>query len=365
MRIRSLLIFSLFVTIILMVDPAYGQRNKYKRRKSSSRNTSHYRGGSAGGKFRPYQYVGGGLNALNYYGDLAPVNKAASTDISFTRPGMGITYGYRFRPNVSARANFNYGRLKGDDITSNKDQPENAPRYYRNLSFRNDIKEFNVGVNVYLLPDYSGPNFRRSFNAYLFVGGGFFFHNPKGKVPEYDYQVNGSNAATKLANAGEWVKLRPLGTEGQYLGINGAPAPYKPFQLSVPINFGLTMAIPRSPVNIHLELGYRFVFTDYLDDVSTSYVSLDQFSDPLARIMSDRSSEPVGAFTGEARDLSQVSANVFPDGNTYYHSTLIGSGTENSVRGGSKDNDMYFVTQIKVTYILNQSRGKRGPAKFR
>ena len=92
------------------------QRNKYKKRKNKQKRLSNYKGGNRkGGKgvfgrFRPYLWAGGGINAANYFGDLAPVNKAASTDISFTRPGFGLYWGRKFHHSMQFVAAFNYGR---------------------------------------------------------------------------------------------------------------------------------------------------------------------------------------------------------------------------------------------------------------
>jgi hypothetical protein len=370
MRARYISVLSIFLIGLFLSDPALAQRNKYGKAKFRSRKISKSTTGRAG-KFRPYDYLGYGINALNYYGDLAPLSRAASTDVSFTRPGTGITYGKRFHPISALRINYNYGRIKGDDISSQDDA-----RYARNLSFRNNIHEFNIGLNFYFLPDNNGATYRNPFNVYLFVGGGFFIHDPKGKVPQYDYQQYGSGAGTtvdapELERAGEWVKLRELRTEGQGGDFEGAPAIYKPFQWNIPVNLGAMLSIPRTPFNIHLELGYRFLFTDYLDDVSNKYVNLDRFDSDLARIMSDRSVEPTNGFGTVNRDIDAININTSNfNGQNYYRAIDIGSGLDGSIRGNPDDNDVYFVTQIKITYIIpptgiSRNRRGRSAAKFR
>jgi hypothetical protein len=363
---RLLTILSLLILFCVVSEDAFAQRRtKYSRRKNKNKAIDHYKGGFRG-QFRNYQYFGVGINALNYYGDLAPVNRAGSSDISFTRPGLGLMWGYRFHPASSFRVNFNYGRLKGDDFTSDPNDPESAARYVRNLSFRNDIKEFNAGFNFYFFPDNRGPSYRTPINIYLFVGAGFFLHEPKGKVPDIDYQGNGEAPPS----AGEWINLRPLGTEGQNLDIEGVGEVYSPFQFNIPIALGAMLRLP-GPFNAHIEFGYRFVFTDYLDDVSTNYVNLELFDDPLARIMSDRSSEEVAVWNGETRLIESVPVNF---GSSTYN---IGGGTTEAlqgplrgandlaIRGNPNSNDMYFVTQIKLTYIVQQGSKRRRTAKFR
>lgn len=363
MKIKALLPFTIiFVLLFSSFDSDAQYRNKYKKRKSRSKSISKYRGGSVGGRFRPYTFVGFNVNALNYYGDLAPVNRAASTDVSFTRPGFGLDLGYKLSSYVGVRASFNWGRIKGDDITSleSKETTEKwEARYARGLSFRNDIKELSLGFEIQFIPNYGGPAMRPPLNPYLFIGATVFHHEPKALVPEFDYQTGGTVAAPQ---AGEWVKLRTLGTEGQNLD-NPQGEAYLPISFAIPIALGVRMRLP-GPFEAAVELGFRYVFTDYLDDVSTNYVGLDRFDDDLARIMSDRSAEPVSPWTDEVRNLEigNVQNTSFEGGERYFRSVDNGSGIENSIRGNPDNNDMYFVTSLKLRYIISKTRSS---AKFR
>ncbi len=359
MKLKRLLVIILSVTLLGLADNAEAQRkNKYKARRQTNKKVSHYKGGLRGyGRFEPYYFVGANINAGNYFGDLAPVNKAASTDVSFTRPGFGLYGGYKFHHSIAVTAGLNWVRVFGDDFTSDPTGEDSFPRYARNLSFRNDIKEFRVAVQVFLLPNYGGPGQRLPFNAYLSFGAAVFHHNPQGKVPDADYQTaqDGSVAAPQ---AGEWVKLRPLGTEGQNLGI---VEPYKTIEFAIPVAVGAQIRIPNTQLTAGLEFGFRYLFTDYIDDVSTNYVGLDQYTDPLARIMSDRSAEPTSS-QGKARDLTGVGLhNLSSHG--LYSSSFIGGGYDGAKRGNPDNNDMIFVTQIKVSYVLGGTTRKR--AKYR
>lgn len=364
MRIK--IFVSLFLLVLFLgsaLDSDAQRRGKYyRRKKSKSKAISSYRGGSIGGRFKPYNFVSFNVNALNYYGDLAPASSAASTDVSFTRPGFGGEFGRKFTPYTAFRVGFNYGRIKGDDISSDPNDEESRPRYLRNLSFRNDIKELHAGIEFYLLPNYGGPNVRQKINAYLFVGAAIFHHNPKGLVPEYDYTTGGTE---KAPHAGEWVSLRKLGTEGQYIDGVGVDKPYNSIQFSIPVALGVTMRLPNR-FEVGLEFGYRYLFTDYIDDVSGHYVGFDKFTNPLARIMSDRSAEPVAAWSGTSRaDVAVSGWDANGDGTLdYYSSTDLGGGrAEGSRRGHSGDKDMIFMTTLKLRMILNKSTGK--VAKFR
>jgi len=359
MRFNKLIAITLALFCLALVHDADAQRSsKYQKRRQKNKSISNYRGGAAGyGRFRQYSYIGVSVNALNYFGDLAPINKAASTDISFTRPGFGIEYGYQFHHSMAIRAAFNYGRIIGDDFSADPNDENSATRYARNLSFRNDIKEFSLGLQVYLLPNHGGPQNRPYVNGYLFVGGSVFHSEPMGKTPDADYQQDpdGGVALPDGISGGEWVKLRELQTEGEEYGN---------FQIAIPITLGGELYL-NSRMSVGMEFGLRYLFYDYLDDVSSEYQNLDSFDDPLARIMSDRSVEAVAVLAEETREQPfNYVQTTFDDGNTYYRTGALGSGIEGSIRGNPDNNDLYFVTQIKFKYILNPSRG-RGRAKYR
>lgn len=366
MRLKILFIFS-FLCFFLFTswDADAQRRSKYGKKKSKNKAMSKYHGGSVGGRFRPYQFAGFNVNALNYYGDLAPLSKAGSTDVSFTRPGFGFNMGYKFNSYMALRGGLNWGRLQASDFSSDPSTEDGVNRYKRNLSFRNDIYELQLGVELYILPNFGGPNVRLPFNAYFFVGGALFYHDPKGLVPDYDYQTDsrlpGENQAP-LDKAGEWVSLRKLGTEGQNLG-SFTKQPYSPIQVSIPFGIGAKMRIPGTPFDVGLEIGYRYLFTDYIDDVSGTYVALNEFDDPLARIMSDRSAELVNVADGAQReDLSTVAIS-YEDARYFVAAIHGGGASTGNIRGNPKDNDTYIVTTLKFTYILG-SRVKAG-AKFR
>ena len=358
------IVIVLSLAILMVPDDAYGQRrNKYQRQKLKSRKVGNYRGGKAlggSGRFRPYHFVGAGLNAFNYFGDLAPVSRAASTDITFTRPGGGLIYGYKFHPAMAARASINAGYLRGDDFSSDPTNEESAPRYARNLSFRNFIKELTLGMEFHVLPNYRSPALRPPINGYIFLGITGYHHQPQGLVPDQDYQ---SGLGEAIPEAGQWVDLKPLGTEGQNIEGFGDGEDYSLWQIAVPLGVGVELALP-SNLSVGLELGFRYVFTDYLDDVSTTYVGLDRFDDPLARVLSDRGAEPIAVVSGESRGEINVVAADFSEGLlTYNINGFVGSGTDGSKRGNPDDNDMIFVTQLKVSYVLGGTTRKR--AKYR
>ena len=374
MKRPFILVALLLTTLVLMPDVSEAQRrnrySKYKKRKPNKR-ISKYRGSGrrASGRFRPYTFVGGSLNAGNYFGDLAPVNRAASTDISFTRPGVGFFIGRKINPWVSARANVNWVRVSASDFSSDPNGPDSDPaRYARNLSFRNDIIEGAIGVEIDVLKNSGSSSSRVAFTPYFYLGIGAFYHNPKGQVPAFDthspdYNPNdplSTPESARFSNAGDWVALQPLGTEGQNIDGSGVE-PYSLFQINIPLGVGFRMRLPGN-FDASVELGARYLFTDYLDDVSGTYVDIASFDDPLTRAFVDRSLEHIDVISGAARDMNRVdeiAGSIFVADGIRRRPSF---GLTGDIRGNSNDNDLYFVTQIKLSYILG---GIKKKAKFR
>ena len=300
---------------------------------------------------KKYTSVGISLNAINYFGDLAPKEDIFSTNISFTRPDFGIWISRRLGPRFSVRGSFNWGRLKGDDFESADPNDENAVyRYIRNLQFRNDIKELSVVGIVDLFENPRTFRTRRPFNPYVFAGVAVFHHNPKALVPEID-----QNTGNTFPNAGEWVDLQPLRTEGE---------DYKKIQIAIPFGVGFRFRLEER-WDLALEVGYRHLFFDRIDDVSGNYVDLGTLDSDLARALSDRSREPVAVESGDTRVFTPPATATYvgADGNTYTTFGGYGNPDPSNIRGDKDDNDIYIVTGIHLSYILSTGRYRR--AKFR
>lgn len=77
--------------------------------KKNNRRLQTYRGKKYGfGKDKVYNTIGFSLNALNYYGDLAPRPNRISTDLSFTRPAVGLHYSHRFGPRYTLNGSIHF-----------------------------------------------------------------------------------------------------------------------------------------------------------------------------------------------------------------------------------------------------------------
>ncbi len=143
-------------------------------------------------KEKRYNTLGIGLNALNYYGDLAPRPSRFSTDISFTSPAVGLSFSHRFGPRYALIGTFMYGTLKGADSESADvaDTDNGFYRDQRNLSFRNRIKELSLVASFDLFPNMATYISRVKWTPYGFAGAAGLLHNPQALAPATDLHGN-------------------------------------------------------------------------------------------------------------------------------------------------------------------------------
>jgi hypothetical protein len=365
-RFHKLLAAGLFLLIAVAITIDAGAQINRKSVRKNNKRIASFRGKKAHfGKDKIYNAVGVSLNALNYYGDLSPLSSRFSTDISFTRPAIGLSFVHRFGPRYTLVGSFLYGTLKGSDNDSADPDDVNARfRYVRNLEFRSRIKELSAVAVFDLYENMATYISRVKWTPYAGLGLAVFHHEPNARVPATD--LNG----VAFANAGEWVKLRPLGTEGQYStldpgDVNSGIKKYKSIQAAIPGMVGARFRL-NEVVDLWAELGFRYTFTDYLDDVSGNYVDLGVFgNNELAKALSYRSNEPVVQDSNN-ENITAITSNTQTytgrDGNTYTVVSGFGREHPENLRGKSGQKDLYMVTSFRLTYIIGKTFHK---AKFR
>ena len=141
------------------------------------------------------------------------------------------------------------------NIKSDERQSSDTIALNRGLHFRSTIYELSGQIEFNFLPYQSG-NPLYTWTPFVYTGISIFSFNPQAE------NING-----------EWVDLQELGTEGQgtTTEFNGnTRSKYSLIQFAIPIGGGLKIAVNEN-FNIVLEYGARKTFTDYLDDVSTTY----------------------------------------------------------------------------------------------
>ncbi len=239
-----------------------------------------------------------GTGTTSYFGDL---NNPG--DIFDSKLNINIGLQYFFTQNLAVRTEATWFRLSGDDAEADRES-----RAARNLSFRSDNFEWNVVGIWQVFPNGTRFYQRPGINFYGFAGIGILYFNPKGQVPETDWNGN------PLPEAGDYVALQPLQTEGESYS-----------RTTIVIPAGIGVKLKAGPFfNFGIEGGYRFAFTDYLDDVSTVHLdhsSLD--ADPLRQAMADK------------RFLLGLSPQE-----------------AGKNRGNENNNDGYFIINLKMEFYI-------------
>ncbi len=236
--------------------------------------------------------VSGGTGVATYMGELA--NPGDYLDAKLNLVG-GLKY--RVSQRIAVRTELTWFQLRGSD-----DLADDVSRIKRNLSFSSNNFEVNLTGQISLFQKGKFFYQRPPFNVYGFGGIGMLYFNPTTK-----YQ------GTKYA-------LQPLKTEG---------VSYSRLVLAIPFGAGVRFRISPA-IDVVVEGGYRKLFTDYLDDVSTTHPGPAAFSDPIAAALSDRRPE-IGLPLAEA----------------------------GSKRGNPEREDSYWLLNAKVEYYLPTNFGSR------
>lgn len=253
------------------------------------------------------------LGASNYLGEMGGNELTRRDFVSDLKLNQTRTYvngfaRYKMSPAFSVKANLGWARIQGDDKLSS-----NPGRNGRNLSFRNDVLEATAQLQYFFYEVFDlGHTYRyaNSFRAYIGLGAGAAYHNPK-------TQYNG-----------EWVALRPLQTENhRYTSVTAV----------IPASAGFYFTFKKK-YRIGWDLTWRTTFTDYLDDVSTTYADPAALSSALAVALANRTDEI---------PFSPAFAENYTPGNK---------------RGDPSHNDSYITSSVDFSYVMrgHSSRVKNG-----
>ncbi len=199
--------------------------------------------------------LGVNLGTSNYIGDLSP---------RLALVNMNGAIGFFAKKNISKfwafRVNYNYARIGSADSNFTYNP-------LRNLSFVNNLNEF-AGIFEFNYRPYAVGSLPNKATFYVLFGLGVTLHNPKSSYQGISYN------------------LRELTTEGQ-------DKPYPKMAIAMPFGIGYKWDVTSTFV-VSAEVGFRWAFTDYLDDVSGYYPELSGKL-PIAAHMSDRSVERLDA----------------------------------------------------------------------
>jgi hypothetical protein len=205
----------------------------------------------------------------------------------------------------------NYGHVEGhDSIINDKGGPEHD-RKVRNLGFRSVISEAYVAAEIYptvFFERYDG--YARKLRPYGLIGVGIYHFNPRAK------------------HGNEWVDLKPLRLEGQGMAEYPDRKEYKLTQINIPMGLGFKYYVNEKSF-VGMEVLHRKTFTDYIDNVSTTYIDPNLFYNYMPAAQ------------------AQIAQNMM------YRERNISRPFINQQRGNPKDNDSYLSMCLKFGVRLN------------
>lgn len=235
----------------------------------------------------------GGIS--NYQGDL----QGKRLTFQQANAAVGVGALYEISEKLYVRGNVTFGKIKGDDNKS-------LINFSRNLSFSSPITDIHLGLEYDLLNSYE-----KSLTPFVFAGVSAFMFKP-----------------STLDSTGKKVMLQPLGTEGQ--GFYQGRTKYNLTQIALPFGGGVKLSLSEN-IKVRFEIGLRKTFTDYLDDVSTTY------ADETLLLQNNGQ---------QAVDISFRADEV--KGNSILYPAA------GSQRGNPATKDWYYFTGLGISYRLGQ-----------
>jgi hypothetical protein len=220
----------------------------------------------------------------------------------------GLTARYNFNPRWAVSGNILFSKLSGDDSHFKNE---------RNLNFHSMISEASVLCEFNFL-DYRTGTKQHRFTPYIFGGLALFHFNPKTEIIDPIEQEEVT------------VNLHDLNTEGE--GMEGKGSNYHLWQIAVPFGIGVKFSLSQY-ICIGAQWGFRKTFTDYIDDISTTYVdrtALLSYAGEQAAMAADRTNE--------------INAGV-------YHK-------DGEMRGNSSTKDWYNFFGLTITTKISSGNNK-------
>lgn len=365
--------------------------------------------------------LGAGLGFTGFLGDLGGAQDIArpfvvDLDMRAFRPIGTVFFRHTFKPRWAYKVSFSAGQVFGDDGfiygdnnggrkgrantaliegTVNNDFSQWIAgdydewfRWIRNQQFKSPVVDV-TGVIEFNLMQYEPRSIRKRWTPYLQAGLGFLAFNPKGRKYQGELTQGGNSV-----HGGQWIKLQPLGTEGQSnpaVFANGERKYgrnlYKRFAGELLMGAGIKYNINRN-WQIGFDLMHRMTTTDFLDDVSGNYLDprdIDAFpptngSDPQdikdfgvynARDFYEDLYRNAGGYFSPAglvarqrrQDPVDVAfdPNFDPEGEYNYiefvgdYSWMVRTFGPNVQRGDNTDFDQFFSATVTVTYMFGRN----------
>lgn len=262
--------------------------------------------------------TGGLMNSLTDLGGKKGIGKNFVKDFRWatSRPSYGLYAMAMYKSMIGVRLEGTFGEVVGYDSILKDVASSTFGRYERNLSFKSKISEIQLAVEFHPITLFNFEDAPPPFSPYVLAGIGRYSFDPQAEL------------------RGQWYALKPLSTEGQGFKEYKDRSPYELTQFNVAAGLGLRYEI-NSLINARLEFVHRFLNTDYLDDVSTTYVDPALFANYLPANL-----VPI------AQQLANRKGEINPGSKT----------KTGDQRGDSEDNDAYFTIQLKIGVTLGRQR---------
>ena len=193
-------------------------------------------------------FFGGSL----FHGDVGYNN--AEYAVLNTQPVAGI----QFKRNLNHHFSINLCVYKGD-LYADDTYSSDIFSLERNLHFQSKITEIGLITEFNFRP-YLSRDSEYNHTPFIFSGVTKFFFNPQSQHSD-----------------GNWYSLRPLGTEGQGSDAEPSRALYELDGISIPFGIGYKFNIYEF-ITLNFNISWRITFTDYIDDVSKTYVNESSFN---------------------------------------------------------------------------------------
>lgn len=251
----------------------------------------------------------GGMNCLTDLGKGAESGWGwKQVDQHAFRPAIQLGMSLNWKQRFGLRIELARGMVTAADSILRGQGGNAGFRFQRNLHFRSRIHEAMLLLECYPI-GLIAPACPGKWAPYLFFGIGLFQFRPQARL------------------SGQWTDLPPLRTEGQDPGTM-----YTLTQLNFPAGLGLRYEVS-ALASVVIEANYRFLTTDYLDDVSTRFI------DPA---LSKRPPNEEALI----KELYALSWNS-PDRQVIF---------PGAIRGDPKSRDSYFSLTCRAVWILNRKR---------
>jgi hypothetical protein len=297
--------------------------------------------------YEKHSSIAYGIGTSNYYGDLAPLGRLVKSTTQNINWNLSVDLTRHLTPHTSIRFGLSWIRLSGDDSNFEGDVKYQS-LFFRNTHFRNDLQELSAVGVYHFIKEERTYTLRHQIAPYIFGGFSLLHHNPVAQAP----------SGVPDVDAGEWVSLQPLGTEGQTLPTSTI-APYNLIVTNALAGLGCRVKLNKQ-WDIAYELGLRYLFTDYIDDIGGVYGDKAAMAanDPLSAVFGHRELELVAVRKGinrEAAIRQWYADQGSPQGAAVPVSAFpIAPGT---AAGGTRNfsntlNDIYMLNTFKLVYHI-------------